>query len=127
MTKRLKVYPTGTLEFKKSISLGIGSVGVFIFPQGPRSVAFDQYFKYAVASKPSPSNYEKQYAHGVYRLSLTDLTSFDFVPLHSSPIKDLRCSPWKDSSILTASLDGKMRLSSLSSKNVLARYRHEGI
>ncbi|KAM0684598.1 RING finger and WD repeat domain-containing protein 3 [Mitosporidium daphniae] len=112
--KRFKSIRNGILEFKKSIALGAGA--------GPRCVTFDPYFKYAIASKPSPSNYEKQFAYGVHRLSLADLTSFDFVPLHCSPIKDMRCSPWKDSSILTASLDGAMKLSSLSSKNILASF-----
>jgi hypothetical protein len=43
----------------------------------------------------------------------------DLLPLHSSPIKELACSPWKNGHLLSASTDGCLILSSLQSTNAL--------
>ncbi len=65
--------------------------------------------------------------HGVYRVSATDSSHWDFIGLHSKPIRDLapaapgRCGA--GAVVLTAGMDGRIVVSSLETRSALIESR----
>ncbi|KAF9122962.1 RING finger and WD repeat domain-containing protein 3 [Mortierella sp. 14UC] len=70
--------------------------------------------------------------HGIAKVSMRDFTNnfHDFTPVHTKPIKDVRCyngHPGTNRSlVLTASLDKTLKVTSASSKQVVLTYDFEG-
>lgn len=87
-----------------------------------KSIDFDSHLQnFALGMFYKAPHSEIVGRHGIGKVSLLD-TGIDFLPIHENIIKSIACSPHKDGTVLTASFDKTLKLSSLHSNSCLLTY-----
>lgn len=61
-------------------------------------------------------------AHGLQKISLTDTDQCDFIWNHSKVVRDIQCSPFADTNVLSTGLSKEMKLTCIHSKCDIVSY-----
>ena len=72
-----------------------------------------------LVSRPSTSLYR---GYGLVKISTRDLKEYQFVPVHSNVIRDVKFCPNKEDILLTVSIDKTAKLTSISSNSNVSNY-----
>lgn len=65
------------------------------------------------------SSSKKSSQYGITKFSSLDPRHQEFVELHSRDIRDMKCSPFNDTSLLTASLDKTLKIVNTKTNNIV--------
>ncbi|KAF9290072.1 RING finger and WD repeat domain-containing protein 3 [Linnemannia elongata] len=125
--KQLKmVYP------EREIVKHFSYVTARTIPITARAPVATQYLAYRQDEEMVVYSRQMGEQHGIAKVSMRDFAStyHDFIPVHSKPIKDVRCYTGQPginkAFILTASLDKTLKITNALSKQVLLTYDLEG-
>ncbi|KAI7854455.1 WD40-repeat-containing domain protein [Circinella umbellata] len=90
------------------------------YQQQGRSLAISAMDEMAIISVGNAST-----GYGLQRISLRDIKSVDYFPNHKKTIRDIKCSPFQQSLILSTGLDSKLALTCVRNKHVIQTYSLE--
>ena len=63
--------------------------------------------------------------YGLQRLSLRDIGSVEYISVHTGVIRDIKCSPFQQSLVLSTGLDKQLALTCMNNQHVLLKYPTE--
>ncbi|KAI8146331.1 hypothetical protein BJV82DRAFT_413421 [Fennellomyces sp. T-0311] len=87
------------------------------YQQTGRSLAINSSDEMAVISVGSEAR-----GYGLQRISLCDIGSVEYIPVHKNVIRDVKCSPFQQSLVLSTGLDKQLALTCMSNQHVLVTY-----
>ncbi|KAI9315707.1 WD40-repeat-containing domain protein [Dichotomocladium elegans] len=85
-----------------------------------RSVALNWKEEMAITSV---GNEKKKF--GIQKVSLIDSSSIDFFTVHEKHIRDVKCSPYQPSLVLTTSMDRALKITCAKNKHIIQQYTLE--
>ncbi|KAI9256549.1 hypothetical protein BDA99DRAFT_141390 [Phascolomyces articulosus] len=87
------------------------------YQQQGRSLAISAMDEMAVISVGNANT-----GFGLQRISLRDIQSVDYFPNHKKMIRDVKCSPFQQSLVLSTGLDNKLALTCVRNKHIIQAY-----
>ncbi|KAI9492294.1 WD40-repeat-containing domain protein [Zychaea mexicana] len=90
------------------------------YQQQGRSLAISSMDEMAIVSVGNESR-----GYGLQRISLRDINSVDFVPNHKKVVRDIKCSPFQQSLVLSTGLDNRLALTCVRNKHVIQAFSLE--
>lgn len=85
-----------------------------------RVLAFDKHSMIMVVSKPSPNQLFP--GHGVFKVSSLEARSSEYIPIHSSCVRDAKFNHTGDNLLLTASTDKTMKITNVLDRSTVLSY-----